>query len=240
MLSRFFFLTTFLFCACTPTSRPAEGHLRRCLVVGRHLRGKTRAQKARDSSRDGSGLKPQGEASGLMRRRARESRSRCLGVPAPGHWRGPRARHPACGRPRPSPGSVREVRATALKAHPSRSARPRTKAPRAGCRGRFRSCGGWPCPCPVLFARDRPRRGPPGPRAPLSFSRARDPPGPHPSDPVRAARTRTHAPTKGDRRDASLAKPCAPADACGVVQITPEERLAAFTPGSSRLFASAD
>jgi hypothetical protein len=34
--------------------------------------------------------------------------------------------------------------------------------------------------------------------------------------------------------------PCAPADAGGVVQITPEERLAAFTPGSSRLFASAD
>jgi hypothetical protein len=141
---------------------------------GAAFRGRSRATHGA-CHRGGPGLRPQGGSTGLMRRRARESRSRILRVPAPGHWRGPRARHPACGRPRPSSRPIREVCATALKARPSRSARPKTKAPRAGCRGRFRPSGGWPCPCPDLSARGRPRRGPPGPRAPLSFSRAARP-----------------------------------------------------------------
>ena len=176
---------------------------------GAAFRGRSRATHGA-CHRGGPGLRPQGGSTGLMRRRARESRSRILRVPAPGHWRGPgRATRLADGLARPPatklvPGGVR---ATALKAHPSRSARPKTKAPRAGCRGRFAVMAAGPVPALYSSA-----RGPSAlrtarpPRSPLILEGRATRPAPQ-LGPERVARTITHA---LERRRFSLTRALAP------------------------------
>ena len=181
MLSRFFVLTMFPVCAFTPPSRPAEGRLRRCLVVGRHLGGRSRAQKAR-------GVPPGWLGAEAARRRPRVDAALSPGVTIPDP-QGLRSRSlarsqgappglrtaspvlPALVRERSARQRLRLIRAEA------RGRRPRRRG--AGCRGRFRSDGGWPCPCPVLFrARPSAPRTARPPRSPLVFEGAR-PARPH-------------------------------------------------------------
>ena len=76
----------------------------------------------------------------------------------------------------------------------ARGRRPRRRG--AGCRGRFAVMAAGPVPALYSSARGRPRRGPPGPRAPLSFSRAARPARPHNSDP-NGSRERSRMPLNG-------------------------------------------
>ncbi len=170
-------------------SRPAEGHLRRCLVVGRHS-GEGSCSKGASGPRVARGQ--------AARSRHRVDAALSPGVTIPGSSGSPlpvtgavpgRATRPADGLARP-PGPFGRSARQRLRLSRAEARGTGTKAPRRGVPRPVRCDGGWPCPCPVLF-----RARPSAPRT------ARPPRSPSLSRAARPARPSCLGPGKGREND---------------------------------------